>query len=427
MADKNYDSILEDELVELYLKSIGAGEFQDLSGEEQDAAIRKLEALYASEGPEFQNSVQESMTRFLARNASDITGRDTSLEDMRKMYRTEFGGQIATALAGAGISVAQLVKGNKILKSAELAKFPEYEKSAGVDNRINELRQLIEQGSPEQVQGIQKAAADLTRVAEARAGSSGQVGDFLALSQAGDLSAAEMKRRGLGELANARLARETALDRMTQLQMADNQFAHQAQVQKFTSLLYPEYTRKITAGEGLVNAGVTNLFGSLNAATQAAPMFQAAQSLSGRVAANNAVVPPVQYGRTGVNQTTTAPAPGFALPADFYSQFAVKDAAAGQLMGGSGPLPKGQQPVFGGYPPTPPAPAPAPALDFAPAPGFANPFTVPRISAAASGQFMGGSGPLPEGQQPLFVGYPPTPPAPAPGFANPFTNMPIIQ
>ena len=58
MGDKNYDSILEDGLVELYLKSIGAGEFQDLSGEEQDAAIRKLEALYASQGPEFQNSVE---------------------------------------------------------------------------------------------------------------------------------------------------------------------------------------------------------------------------------------------------------------------------------------------------------------------------------------------------------------------------------
>ena len=308
MSDKKYDTTVTDEIVELFLQSTGAGEFHTLTLQQKQSAAMAYQQALAQLDPQERSLATDFLRQFLSENARAFLNPNASLEVMKTQLKSSAAAAGVRAIAGTALSAAQIAKGRKVLNNTDMPKFPEFDKGTFTDKRIGDLERLVATGDPEMQAGIDKGAADLVRSREARAASSGQVGDYLALSQQGDIDAATMKRAGLGELANMRLARENALNNLAQLKFAENQSAYGAARDKFTQALMPEYQRKVRAGESLVNAGVTNLFGSLNSAMQAVPMIKTAQ-------AYGALAQPTQAGRpTYANPNYTGPQPQADMP-----------------------------------------------------------------------------------------------------------------
>lgn len=278
-SEYSYDAAVADAYMTLYLKSIGAGQFGQLSQREKAAAKSALQDINSRLSPEEQATARQWASAYVLENSSAVASQNTTVQDFRSTYKASGLAQLGMSLAGAALSIPQIVKGRKILKNTELPKFPDFEPGNAIGDRINEIRREIESGSPEQRSLLEQRAANVIREGQAAARATGQVGDFLSGSQEAVQRAAEVRREGAAQMDALDQSRQARLDQLIGLQEDQRRFDFNTKVREFESKLYPEFLRRTQAGEALVNSGITNLFNSAQAAASAAPMFAAFRSL----------------------------------------------------------------------------------------------------------------------------------------------------
>jgi len=179
--------------------------------------------------------------------------------------------------AGAGIlGLGQAIGGAKILNNTKAPKYPyELLPNQQLSARLGDVQRLSQIGDPairEKMYRdlvLEKAKQD----AVAQATSGGDISSYAAQTQAN----ANRNTDSIRDIATSELGYKTQqggiLDRLIAQKIAEDKAIHQGRIDKFNGVDLPEYQKKRSYGENLVNKGIGNLFNAGLGASQDATVL----------------------------------------------------------------------------------------------------------------------------------------------------------
>jgi len=179
--------------------------------------------------------------------------------------------------AGAGIlGLGQAIGGAKILNNTKAPKYPyELLPNQQLSARLGDVQRLSQIGDPvirEKMYRdlvLEKAKQD----AVAQATSGGDISSYAAQTQAN----ANRNTDSIRDIATSELGYKTQqggiLDSLIAKKMEEDKAIHQGRIDKFNGVDLPEYQKKRSYGENLVNKGIGNLFNAGLGASQDATVL----------------------------------------------------------------------------------------------------------------------------------------------------------